>query len=87
MPDVPDAPDAVDAPQGFWAEWRDAVSPRTVALHFGVLLLQLAFILSYVGAFHSPQPHQIPLAVVAGAVVAAAGSHLSHRRRRLHSPG
>lgn len=57
--------------QGFWAEWWDAVSPRTVALLFGVLLLQLAFILSYVGAFHSPQPHRIPVAVVAPAQVSA----------------
>jgi hypothetical protein len=52
-------------------EWRDAVSPRTVALLFGVLFLQLGFILSYVGAFHNPQPHQIPIAVVAPAQVSA----------------
>jgi hypothetical protein len=31
------------------------------------LLLQTGFILSYVGAFHSPAPHGIPLAVVAPA--------------------
>ncbi|KAA9154196.1 DUF3533 domain-containing protein [Amycolatopsis acidicola] len=43
---------------------RDAISPRTVLLVFGVLLLQLGFILSYVGAFHSPSPHGIKLAVV-----------------------
>jgi hypothetical protein len=42
-----------------------------VGLLFGVLLLQLAFILSYVGAFHSPQPHRIPIAVVAPAQVSA----------------
>jgi hypothetical protein len=28
-------------------------------------LLQFAFILSYIGAFHSPSPHQIPVTVVA----------------------
>jgi hypothetical protein len=77
----PDAPAEQETPQpqpqppvpeqGFWAEWWDAVSPRTVALLFGVLLLQLAFILSYVGAFHSPQPHRIPIAVVAPAQVSA----------------
>ncbi|HVV11734.1 DUF3533 domain-containing protein [Amycolatopsis sp.] len=43
---------------------RDAISPRTVLLVAGVLLLQLGFILSYVGAFHSPAPHGIKLAVV-----------------------
>jgi hypothetical protein len=43
---------------------RDAISPRTVLLVAGVLLLQLGFILSYVGAFHSPAPHRITLAVV-----------------------
>jgi hypothetical protein len=49
----------------FLAELWDAVSIRTVALIVGVLLLQLGFILSYVGAFHSPRPHRIPIAVVA----------------------
>ena len=62
---------ALRAVQTFQAEFRDAVSPRTVGLLFGVLLLQLGFILSYVGAFHSPQPHQIPIAVVAPAQVSA----------------
>jgi hypothetical protein len=38
---------------------RDAIAPRTVLLVTGVLLLQLGFILSYVGAFHTPgtAPH------------------------------
>lgn len=58
-------------PQGFWAEYRDAVSPRTVGLVVGVLLLQLGFILSYAGAFHAPTPHRIPLTVVAPAQVSA----------------
>jgi hypothetical protein len=43
---------------------RDAIPPRTILLVAGVLLLQLGFILSYVGAFHSPAPHRIKLAVV-----------------------
>jgi len=43
---------------------RDAIAPRTVALVAGVLLLQLGFILSYVGAFHAPKPHRVPIAVV-----------------------
>jgi hypothetical protein len=49
----------------FFAEFRDAVSVRTFLLVVGVLLLQLGFILSYVGAFHSPRPVRIPLGVVA----------------------
>ena len=59
------------APRGFWGELWDAVSPRTVALISGVLLLQMAFILSYVGAFHAPKPQRIPIAVVAPAQVSA----------------
>jgi hypothetical protein len=51
----------------FLAELHDAISPRTVSLVVGVLLLQLGFILSYVGAFHSPKPVRIPLGVVAPA--------------------
>lgn len=43
---------------------RDAIAPRTILLVAGVLLLQLAFILSYVGAFHDPVPHRVRLAVV-----------------------
>lgn len=34
-------------------------------LLIGVLLVQLAFIASYVGAFHSPTPRDVPVAVVA----------------------
>ncbi|HWE88682.1 MAG TPA: ABC transporter permease [Pseudonocardiaceae bacterium] len=56
--------------QGIWAEWWDAVEIRTVLLIVGVLLLQLGFILSYVGAFHAPRPQHIPLAVVAPAPAA-----------------
>ena len=33
--------------------FRDAIAPRTLLLGIGVLLLQFAFILSYIGAFHS----------------------------------
>lgn len=64
-----DAPDRADAPArpGFLNEVRDALAVRTVLLVGGVLLLQLAFIVSYVGAFHAPKPHEIPVAVVAPA--------------------
>ena len=55
---------------GMAAEVRDAVSLRAVLLVAGVLALQLGFILSYIGAFHSPKPHRIPVAVVAPEPVA-----------------
>ncbi len=38
---------------------------KVVWLAFGVLLLQLGFIASYVAAFHEPTPRDIPIAVVA----------------------
>ena len=40
-------------------------APRALLIGVGVLLLQFAFILSYLGAFHAPSPHQIPVIVVA----------------------
>lgn len=40
---------------------------RPALLLVGVLLVQLAFIASYVGAFHSPDPRDVPVAVVAPA--------------------
>lgn len=52
-------------PQGFVAELLDAITARTLLLVIGVLLIQLGFVLSYVGAFHHPVPHQVPVAVVA----------------------
>ncbi|MFI0816411.1 DUF3533 domain-containing protein [Streptomyces sp. NPDC021115] len=53
------------APGGFRARLRGAVPPRIAAMLVGALLLQLGFVLSYVGAFHHPQPHRIPIAVAA----------------------
>ncbi len=47
------------------AELEDAVSPRTVLLVLGVLLVQLAFVGSYVGAFHHPHPRGVTVGVVA----------------------
>ncbi|WP_461030433.1 ABC transporter permease [Streptomyces sparsus] len=44
---------------------RQAVTGRAALLVLGVLALQLAFIASYIGAFHSPGPHRVPIAVVA----------------------
>jgi hypothetical protein len=60
-------PAAPGKPQRFLSQLWDAVSVRTVGLIIGILLLQVGFILSYVGAFHSPTPHRIPIAVVAPA--------------------
>ncbi|MCD0485314.1 SNG1 family protein [Streptacidiphilus sp. ASG 303] len=51
--------------RGFLAELRDAVSLRAFLLMTGVLLLQVGFVVSYIGAFHSPSPHRVPVAVVA----------------------
>ncbi|APU39635.1 DUF3533 domain-containing protein [Streptomyces sp. TN58] len=58
-------------PQGFLAEFKDAVTPRAALLVLGVLALQLAFVTSYIGAFHHPKPHDIPIAVAAPAAPAA----------------
>lgn len=44
---------------------RDGVTPRAGALVLAVLAVQLAFIASYIGAFHEPTPHRIPVAVSA----------------------
>jgi len=49
--------EAPEAPDTLQDRFRDAIAPRTLALGVGVLLLQFAFILSYIGAFHSPSPH------------------------------
>ncbi|MET9468358.1 DUF3533 domain-containing protein [Streptomyces sp. NPDC006544] len=53
--------------RGFLAEIKDAVTTRAALLVLGVLALQLAFITSYVGAFHHPRPSGIPFAVAAPA--------------------
>ncbi|NEC66830.1 DUF3533 domain-containing protein [Streptomyces sp. SID9727] len=44
---------------------RDAITTRAVLVMVGVLLLQLGFALSYMGAFHAPKPHRIPITLVA----------------------
>lgn len=46
-------------------EFKDAVTLRAVLLVVGVAVIQVAFITSYVGAFHRPVPYRMPLAVVA----------------------
>lgn len=59
-----DTPDG--SPTTFTGELRRTAAPRTLVLILGVLFLQIAFIFSYVGAFHSPAPHEISVAVAAG---------------------
>ncbi|MFE4634383.1 DUF3533 domain-containing protein [Streptomyces sp. NPDC056773] len=56
---------------GFLAELKDAVTARAALLVLGVLALQLAFITSYIGAFHHPKPSEIPIAVAAPAAPVA----------------
>ncbi len=68
----PAAKAATATRQRFLSELWDAVAPgRTFALVIAVLLIQLGFVLSYVGAFHHPVPHQVPIAVVAPAQISA----------------
>jgi hypothetical protein len=56
--------------RGLAAEIKDAVTVRAFLLVCGVGLLQLAFIASYIGAFHRPAPHQVPISVTAPAAAA-----------------
>ncbi|WP_407553876.1 DUF3533 domain-containing protein [Streptomyces sp. Pv4-95] len=52
-------------PTTLLAEVKSAVTARAALLVTGVLGLMIAFITSYTGAFHHPQPRDVPLAVVA----------------------
>ncbi len=54
----------------FTGELRDAITKRAVILVLGVLVLQVLFIVSYVGALHSPSPSRVPFDLVAPAAVA-----------------
>jgi len=54
-----------------WAQHgRALLTSRSALLVLGVLAIQLGFIYSYVGAFHKPTPHEVPVAVVAPSTVA-----------------
>ena len=53
--------------KSFISELRDAIAGRTFFLVLGIFLIQCAFVFSYVGAFHRPQPHRVPLVVAAPA--------------------
>ncbi len=56
---------------GFIPELFDAFASPTFLLVAGVLVIELAFIYSYVGAFHQPRPHRVPIVVAAPAQVSA----------------
>lgn len=48
---------------------HEVLGPRTIGLLAGCLLLQVLFIASYVGAFHSPQPHALKVDVAGPAAI------------------
>ncbi|WP_394297782.1 ABC transporter permease [Streptomyces griseus] len=58
-----------DGTRGLLGQVRDAVSTRSALVMLGVLLLQLGFALSYMGAFHAPEPHKVPITLVAPSAV------------------
>lgn len=62
----------------------DTRSPivRGAAVLVAALLLQLAFVASYVGALHEPTPHEVPVAVVGPAAAAAQLNQLPGRPLR-----
>jgi hypothetical protein len=54
-----------------------APTPKAVAIVlFPALVLMLAFAFSYVGAFHEPTPHKVPIAVVGPPAAAVQLNHL-----------
>jgi hypothetical protein len=61
------------------ADLRDAVTLRATVLVVAVAGVQLAFIFSYVAAFHRPTPHRVPIDVVAPAAIARSVAHLLDR--------
>lgn len=54
----------------FLGEVKEAVTPRATLLVLGVIVLQLLFIASYVGALHRPKLRDVPFGVVAPPAVA-----------------
>lgn len=58
--------DAPRAPRtSFLASVKDAVTPRATLLVISVIVLQLLFVVSYVGSIHHPKPKDVPFGVVA----------------------
>jgi hypothetical protein len=54
-----------DLDEGSDLRWWSGINRRNTFLIIGVLVIQLAFIGSYLGAFHNPKPHRVPIAVAA----------------------
>ena len=61
----PSKPAPAKARPSLRASLRSALPSSSVLLIVGVLALQLAFIYSYVGAFHAPTPHRITVDILA----------------------
>src|ERR1017187_3132347 len=84
MNQTPAQPPPQPAPatqQRFLAELLDAFDRRTFLLVIAVLLIQAGFVLSYVGAFHHPSPHRVPIAVLAPAEISG---HLVSELNAIH---
>ena len=84
MNQAPARPPPQPAPatqQRFLAEFLDAFDRRTFLLVIAVLLIQAGFVLSYVGAFHDPSPHRVPIAVLAPAEISG---HLVSELNAIH---
>ncbi len=81
-PGTPPPPESTPAPQqGFIAEFVDALDRRTFLLVIAVLLIQTGFVFSYVGAFHHPSPHRVPITVLAPAEISG---HLVSELNAIH---
>ncbi|MEV5510061.1 DUF3533 domain-containing protein [Streptomyces orinoci] len=63
-------------PRSFVREVRSAVTGRAALLVIGALVLHLAFITSYVGAFHHPVPRDISLGVAPRQIAEEVGEKL-----------
>jgi hypothetical protein len=84
MNQTPSRPPPEPAPatsQRFLAEFVDAFDRRTFLLVIGVLLIEVGFVFSYVGAFHHPRPHRLPIAVLAPARISG---HLVGELNAIH---
>ena len=84
MNQTPPRPPPQPAPatqQSFLAEFLDAFDRRTFLLVIAVLLIQVGFVFSYVGAFHHPSPHRVPIAIVAPAQISG---HLVGELNAIH---
>jgi len=81
-PGVPPRSEVTGAPKrSLLSDLLDAVKHGPTPLVIGVLVIQFAFVLSYVGAFHHPGAHRVPIAVVAPAEISG---HLVNELNEIH---